>query len=206
MRASSPEQKQQRRLHILSSARQVLEARGMERFSIHAVAKQAQLAAGTLYLYFKKKEDLLAALVLESQQELLKRFQAQVLAEDDPVAQLRGILRANYQFYQSNLFDYQLASFYELTYQGERPPALTQATQQVTALVTTILARAQSLGLLRLDADPYLLTHIIWGTGTGMLHFIETKRSSLERDLGQPTEHLYFNYIEVLLAGITAKK
>ncbi len=60
-----------RRQAILQAARQVFARKGFEPATLEAVAREAGLAKGTLYLYFKNKEDLYfhtAVHVLESLQ------------------------------------------------------------------------------------------------------------------------------------------
>ncbi len=66
-RVISPEQRRSqqrtvRREAILSAARAVFAARGFEGTTIADVAKEAGVAAGTVYLYFSSKTDLFAGL------------------------------------------------------------------------------------------------------------------------------------------------
>ncbi|HMQ30994.1 MAG TPA: TetR family transcriptional regulator [Chloroflexaceae bacterium] len=65
-RARSPEDKQERRAHILATALELWGERTFTSFTMAEVAARSGLAKGTLYLYFATKEELLLAL-LESQ-------------------------------------------------------------------------------------------------------------------------------------------
>ena len=55
-------EKKQRREQILNTARELLFKKGIDATSMNQIAKNAELSVGTLYLYFKNKESLLAAL------------------------------------------------------------------------------------------------------------------------------------------------
>jgi TetR/AcrR family transcriptional regulator, fatty acid metabolism regulator protein len=54
------------RTRILAAARQRFERRGFRATSISAIARAAGVAVGTIYLYFKNKEQILVALFDES--------------------------------------------------------------------------------------------------------------------------------------------
>jgi len=55
-------EKEQRREQILNTARELLFKKGIDATSMNQIAKNAELSVGTLYLYFKNKESLFAAL------------------------------------------------------------------------------------------------------------------------------------------------
>lgn len=64
-RARSNAQKEDRRQAILGAAHDFLAAEGYDGVTMNGLAKRAGLAKGTLYLYFKTKEEVFLALYLE---------------------------------------------------------------------------------------------------------------------------------------------
>jgi len=64
-RARHENQKQERRQAIVAVARQLFEQSSFEAVSMAGVAGQAGLAKGTLYLYFRTKEEMFLALLEE---------------------------------------------------------------------------------------------------------------------------------------------
>ncbi len=64
-RARHEDQKQERRQAILAAARQLFAQSGFDAVGMAGVAGQAGLAKGTLYLYFKTKEEMFLALLEE---------------------------------------------------------------------------------------------------------------------------------------------
>jgi TetR/AcrR family fatty acid metabolism transcriptional regulator len=91
--------RERRRQAILQAARQVFARKGYEPATLEAVAREAGLAKGTLYLYFKNKEDLYfhtAVHVLESLQScILEQAQRSSGALD----RLRAIALGQFDFF-----------------------------------------------------------------------------------------------------------
>ncbi len=84
---SAQERKQQertaRRRRIQRAARSVFAERGYAKTSIEAVAKEATLSVGAIYLYFRSKEDLYISL-LEDTLELLSAELQRIGSSDEP--------------------------------------------------------------------------------------------------------------------------
>jgi AcrR family transcriptional regulator len=68
-------EKERRRHQIMVAAKRVFAAKGFTKTTIEDIAKEAELSPGTLYLYFKNKDDLYASLSLGVLQYLLIRLE-----------------------------------------------------------------------------------------------------------------------------------
>jgi AcrR family transcriptional regulator len=65
-RARRPEEKEQRRAHLLATGRALLEGGvALQALSLNELARQAQMAKANVYLYFESREALLLALLSE---------------------------------------------------------------------------------------------------------------------------------------------
>ncbi|MCL1148382.1 TetR/AcrR family transcriptional regulator [Shewanella sp. 10N.261.52.F9] len=64
---------------ILRAAEKIIAAGGIQGLSMQQVAKEAEVAAGTIYRYFKDKDEL----VLELRKDVLAHVAASVLADHD---------------------------------------------------------------------------------------------------------------------------
>ncbi|UOM37268.1 TetR/AcrR family transcriptional regulator [Acuticoccus sp. I52.16.1] len=72
-----------KRKEILSGARRVFRAQGFAGASMDKIAQAAGVSKGTLYVYFRNKEELFAALVLVDRRDAAERmFQAEDLDAD----------------------------------------------------------------------------------------------------------------------------
>ncbi|SFB34521.1 transcriptional regulator, TetR family [Cohnella sp. OV330] len=81
------------RLHkfegILAAAVKVFAEHGYHGSQISRIAKEADVADGTIYLYFKNKEDILVSLFRERLGGLIGKFEASVRASETAEAALR---------------------------------------------------------------------------------------------------------------------
>ena len=68
-RARRPEQKQVRKEAILSAARDLVDTEGVERTTLSAIARGANLSKANCYRYFEKREAILLQVVLEETSE-----------------------------------------------------------------------------------------------------------------------------------------
>src|SRR3954470_18006166 len=91
-RARRPEQKEERRVHLLETAKAALRG-GMEvsDLGLNELARQAQMTKSNVYRYFENREDLLLALLEEESElwqcELGKRLAASPHATAEQIAQ-----------------------------------------------------------------------------------------------------------------------
>jgi len=77
-------ERQQRRQAILDAARELFWTRGYAATTMPRIARAAELAPGTLYLYFPGKGALYAELLIEGYDLLIERLSAQADRPEDP--------------------------------------------------------------------------------------------------------------------------
>lgn len=91
-RSRTGELKLRKRVTILRAAVQVIADRGYFAARMADVADRARVADGTLYLYFKGKEDLLVSILEEYAEAFLIRARRDIETVDDPRERLRRII------------------------------------------------------------------------------------------------------------------
>lgn len=91
-----------RRRMILEAAGRVFVREGFYPATISEVAAEAGIAVGTLYLYFRKKEDLYVKLVEEKIEELLSLIRAESQGEQGAIGKIRRIVAAEVNFFARN--------------------------------------------------------------------------------------------------------
>jgi AcrR family transcriptional regulator len=94
-------EKERRRQQIIVAAKRVFSEKGFSKATMEDIAKEAELSPGTLYLYFKNKEELYASLSLRILQYLHIRV-SHVNKEPDkkPVGKLDSLIEAMYDVYE----------------------------------------------------------------------------------------------------------
>src|SRR3954470_20709209 len=80
---------------ILRAAIDVFAERGFFNAQVADVARAAGIAAGTVYLYFRSKDDLLVSIFEQTVRDAIDQGRAIVAPLADPVEQLRAIARVH---------------------------------------------------------------------------------------------------------------
>src|SRR5215212_7260931 len=95
---SAPERgdRSDKRERILSAAERVFARRGFFAARVSEIAKDAGVADGTIYLYFRSKDDLLISLFEHRMKQVNALLRASVASAsaDSPLDQLRAFIRA----------------------------------------------------------------------------------------------------------------
>ncbi len=87
MKALTEEQKRGKELEILQAATRVMAARGFDTLTLDQVAKEAKVAKGTLFLYYRNKEELIFA-VFSAMADTFAKTLAAVAASSLPPEEL----------------------------------------------------------------------------------------------------------------------
>lgn len=87
-----------RRKDILSAAMKVFWKQGYAKTTMPQIAAAAELAPGTLYLYFPSKDALYTELLLEGYQRLLERLAARAADGGTPRQQATGLIDTFFGF------------------------------------------------------------------------------------------------------------
>ena len=94
--------KEKKRSAIIQASLRVFARKGYETTALDEVAREAGLAKGTLYLYFKDKEDLYFQVMLT----VLERFEAfvgqQIGQSENPLEKMAAVARAQIGFFADN--------------------------------------------------------------------------------------------------------
>lgn len=149
---------------ILDAAQQVIAQQGYHNAQISRIASQAGVAAGTVYLYFKNKPDLLVCLFRERLQMLIEEAGEALEGAQDPRERLRRVIR-------QHLVSLGSRRDLAMVTQIEMRQADTGVQQQISALmkgwfraVDEIIADGQATGLFTRDVPAKQIRNLIYGT------------------------------------------
>ncbi len=139
-------QPEERRQAILKAALSVFAADGFEAARLDAVAAKADVAMGTIYLYFRDKEDLFEQIVRDAVGPVLAQLQGLSALPDVPTAELLARICDVFRI-QILATDRKLVTKLVLT-EGKRFPKLaefyhTEVIAKGLAVVRMIAQRAQ---------------------------------------------------------------
>ncbi len=172
-------EKDQRRRQIQSAAKAEFSERGFSKTTMEDIARKAELSPGTLYLYFKNKEELYASLSLKILQFMLRRMK-DLSRENDPLKKLgilKKILLDVYEYDPLSLINmFHLQSSETLK---NISPALIAEIENRSRLAIGEMAAIFSEGIQRgvfIDRHPVALADIYWGLFSGVVLWEPSKK------------------------------
>jgi len=96
-------EKLRQRREMLSTALELFSEKGYHNVSMHEIAEKAEFAIGTLYKFFKNKEDLYKALILEQADRFYEAVTKALRDADDETEKLRDYVRAKGEIFRANV-------------------------------------------------------------------------------------------------------
>src|SRR5215207_7494042 len=95
--AAAGSERGDKRERILAAAERVFAKRGFFASRVSEIAKDAGVADGTIYLYFKSKDDLLISLFENRMKQVNAALRASIATEKKSLGQLRAFIKTYLQ-------------------------------------------------------------------------------------------------------------
>jgi len=90
------------REEILSAAEKVFAAKGFFPTTMSDIARRAEFGTGTLYKYFKSKEELYFTLIDEKAEEINRLVKTELSQRSSAVERIQEVLRLQFEFIERN--------------------------------------------------------------------------------------------------------
>ena len=199
-------EKQQRREEIIQAAEEVFFSKGFENSTMDDIAERAELSKGTLYLYFKSKEDLHMAVAQKAIVLLNSITSAVKEVSGNAVEKLLYMGRACIKFSNSHpdhmkaimtLEGFELQS---ISYTVEEMQDLIYKESPV-GMVIQIVEQGVGEKLIRSDIPPPLIAHTLWMQVLSVIRFVIMKKSLFDM-LDLSPAKVYESHFELVLNGI----
>lgn len=148
---------------LLRAAIDTFAARGFFNSQVADVARAAGVAAGTVYLYFRSKDDLLVSIFERTMTEAIESGRRGIEALPDAAARLRGIARLHLDRLGR---DRALAIVFQIELrQSTKFMERFSATQlrEYLGIIRDIVADGQTTGLFRRDVNPTFAAKLFFG-------------------------------------------
>jgi TetR/AcrR family transcriptional regulator, fatty acid metabolism regulator protein len=87
---------------IIDAAIRVFARTGYYNSRVSDIAREAGIASGTIYLYFKTKDEILVTLFREKMAEWVDVVRREIATEPDPVAKLRRLVALHFSVLEGN--------------------------------------------------------------------------------------------------------
>ena len=195
--SSMPKKKVKRPL-IIDAAIEVFSRNGFQNSTISEIAQRANVAEGTIYQYFKNKEDLFFSIPIDKTREFYGELELHLQGIYGAGNKIRKFVWYYLYHLQENP-EYARALMLEMRVNRNFAKAKAfEAYRPLTHKVLEIIEEGQEEGVIRNDTNKYMIRHFI----LGMLEHIVT-RWLLKGEKGDLLDR-YNETVELLFQGIRA--
>ena len=201
----------ERKEQIIAAAERVFFAKGFTATSMEQIATEAEVSKGTLYLYFKNKDDLFIALSFGFLDHLCSRFE-HIAGQGGPGLRLvESMMRAYTEVVAErpqrfrNLAE-SLATGYALDTSVPSMAAHHEMLGRLVGCLVSAIDCGKSDGSIRNDVDAKQVAGQVWGGLLGIL-LVDLNREEVLRRSARSLDFssLVPNYIELLCDGLAPK-
>ncbi len=153
---------------ILNSAGAVFAEHGFYKATISQIASQAGVADGTLYLYFKNKDDILYQYISYKTEIVFEKMRASVEKGKNAEEKLRLLIRCHLEEFQN---DKNMAVIFqsEARYLRDIQSQIKDISKMYLDLLSDIIEQGQIEGVMRQDLFVGLVKRFILGAVEGVI-------------------------------------
>lgn len=154
---------QDKRAKILDTATRVFAEKGFFGAQVADIANRAGIAAGTVYLYFRSKDDVLLSIFDRTMQDAIREGRKALVGVDHPAERLRRIARLHLERLGR---DRDLAVVFQVELRQSTKFMARLSTTQLRdylGLIRDTIADGQTRGVLRRHVPPTLGAKIFFG-------------------------------------------
>ncbi len=189
-----------KRQQIIQAAAEVFGTRSFQNAAISEIAQKASVAEGTLYQYFKNKEDLFFSIPAQKTEEFCEEFNLHLEGIYDGLNKIRKLIWYYLYFFKMNpayarilMLEMRVSKSFIKSGTYDRIKAFTDR-------VLEIIEEGQAEGSIRSGVDPYLIREVILGV---LEHRVT--RWLLKEEKYDLTGH-YNEVCDVILRGIKSSE
>jgi TetR/AcrR family transcriptional regulator len=178
-------EKKARRVAILEAARECFFKDGFDATTISQIAETVELSTGTLYLYFKNKEEIYVSILEEGLDILFNLLKDSEKPDATPSDLLKGHAEAYYKFYTDHSQYFDIMFFLrrpdkEIELEDELHEKLDKKTFECLGLVESAIEQGIKKGEFRM-VSPYEASRVVWGTMNGLMVLHEKRTEEITR-------------------------
>ncbi len=197
-------EKESRRESILFAAKKLFSKKGFENTSMDELAAEAELAKGTLYLYFKSKEEVIYSLLSPSLAEYQRGLREIASDPGKPAeATLREIVKYIYDMYLEEPEIYRViihykAKEYQSLLSEENFRHLRELMRGNLQITEDLIRRGVDAGVFH-RTDPKKTSIILWNIFVGVMQYEENRTYNGGPSYLKPT---LYEAIDLLIRGM----
>jgi len=187
-------EKEHRKEEILDAAQKIFFEKGLAAATMDEIAEAAELSKGTLYLYYKSKEDMYLGVMMRGMEELHAEFERIGLSNTPTVQKMVRLGTAYKEYFYTHRSFFRMTNFLQSPHfhkqvSDEMKQICDAEGQKVWNVINDILQRGVNEGVLRSDFNPIELGVILWSNTTTLLSRIDNEGESWKKRFNIDLEH-----------------
>src|SRR5882724_7114741 len=162
---------------IIDAAVRVFARHGFYNSRVSDIAREAGIASGTIYLYFKTKDEILVTLFREKMAGFVGALRKEIAGEPDPPAKLRRLVRLHFETLEAQKF-FRGASAHEISAYFD--------------LIGSVLQEGVEAGVFRRDLPVKVATKMLFGAMDQVTtSWVLGKRGYRLADAAEPVANIF---------------
>jgi len=174
-------EKEHRKEEIVDAAQKLFLDKGLQTTTMDEIAEAAELSKGTIYLYYKSKEDLYLAVIMRGIQTLYEMFDARIKTEPDVVKALMALQETYLDFFYKHRSYFRMMHFlqtpqFHKQVSNEMMQEASLVTQKIWSLTIAVIERGMKEGILISNLNSVEIAIILWSSATQLMMRMDTER------------------------------
>ena len=179
---------------IIDAAVRVFARTGFYNSRVSDIAREAGIASGTIYLYFKTKDEILVTLFREKMAGFVSALRKEISGERDAPAKLRRLVRLHFETLEARP---DLAEVVQLELRQGQKFFRGASAHEVSAyfdLIGSVLEEGVAAGVFRPELPVKVATKMLFGAMDQLTtSWVLGKRGSRLADAAEPVVNIFLN-------------
>ena len=188
-------EKEHRKEEIITAAQKIFFEKGLQAATMDEIAEAAELSKGTLYLYYKSKEDLYLAVMMRGMDILAEMFEATNKAGEPVITRISKLGQAYQQFFRSHTNYFRMFRFFEnpqfhTQVSPEMNTLCTQSNQRIWKAVIELIQEGIDQHLIESELSAAEMAIILWSTAASLMYRIDSQYEYWKATMGVDLEEV----------------
>lgn len=176
-------EREYRKMQILGAGEKLFLDKGFENITMDEIARECELSKGTLYLYYKSKEELFYTLIIKGMEILIEMFKEGIRNKTTVQEKMRVIGEKYLEFY------YKHTNYFKMiNYMGdhktikkdevvELEKILIQKNNELWNLNVELIEEGRELGIIKKNFNAFEFAITLWASSNGIIQVLDHIKS-----------------------------
>lgn len=204
-------EKEARREEILNGAEKVFFEKGLAAATMDEIAELAELSKGTIYLYYKSKEDLYVATALRGWDIMEKLFREATSTGEPTLKLLNNLGNAYFTYFKEYRHYYRMSYYIDAKLMHsqvseETDELCNRSSKRIWGIVSGVAEKAQSEGLIRQEITPVEIAVMLWANCDSLMRLMDQDQTRWKDEMEINLEELLKKSNRLLVEGMLTEK